>query len=584
MRRFLTLAIVAALAASTLLGAGGGPASAGGSFTFYGSGYGHGIGMSQWGAYGLARMGWPHSKIIRHFYQGVTVERPGDLPERVRIGLTSARTIVHLKAQVGPVKVWTDAPGGTLVGTIPAGHTWRVLVKDRAYAVKDHNDALVGGHRWGSPSSHLFVTYKNGARVFIPEADSIWFEGFPYARGSLEFNLYSCGDATGCAERLIARLDLEEYLFGLGEVPASWPMEALRAQAVAARAYAVHAIRKYGVRSDCNCHLTDGPSDQTYIGYKRELDTGGDRWVGAVRDTAGKVPTYDGQVIQAFYAASDGGHSENVEDVWHGGNDAYAIPWLTGVCDPGESTSANPHTNWSVTFDAAGVTSRLAPYTGSIGTVTSFRNIKRGVSGRIVTVDVMGTSGSAVVTGTEIRAALGLRDDRVWVNTNRNVLGSIRERYDSLMCAPGLPTSPTRYVPGGQEQLFAQGGLYRNGSKDLTVWIRGVIDDEYREVGTGGGVLGVPLAPVKTLGRALDCTDCRRADFERGRIYWKKGVGAHALWGRVLDAYLAEGGAIGSLGFPATRVRDMAAGGKKARFEQGRIACPKGEGCSVSLF
>ena len=52
-------------------------------------------------------------------------------------------------------------------------------------------------------------------------------------------------------------------------------------------------------------------------------------------------------MIQAFYAASDGGHTDSVEDVWHGGNPAYKIPWLTGVCDPGESTGANPWTDWT---------------------------------------------------------------------------------------------------------------------------------------------------------------------------------------------------------------------------------------------
>lgn len=575
----ISLTLVASL---LLLGPGGGPASAASSFTFYGSGYGHGLGMSQWGAYGLAQMGWPHAKIIRHFFKGVAVERPGDLPERIRIGLASARKTVHLTAQGGSVRLWTDKPGGNPVGTIGAGQTWKVIAKGNSYAVKDQSGALVGGHRWGSPSKHLFVSYKAGARVFIPEADSIWGQGFPYARGTLEFNLYSCG-GSGCYERLIARLTLEDYLLGLGEMPSSWPMDALRAQVVAARAYAVYAMRRYGLDPACNCHLEDGAGDQVYVGYKKELETDGNRWVSAVHDTAGQVPTHNGQVIQAFFAASDGGHSENVEDVWWGGNDAYAIPYLRGVCDPGESTSANPHTNWSVTFSAAAVTSKLSYKTGSIGTVTGFKNIQRGVSGRIVTVTVQGATGSATIKGTDLRSALGLKDDRVWINNNRNVLGPIREKYDSLMCAPGLPTTPTRTVPGGQEQLFAKGGLYRNGSKNLTVWIKGFIDAEYRKVGTASGVLGVPVAQVKDMGRAATCADCQRADFEKGRIYWKSGVGAHALWGRVLKTYLAQGGAAGPLGFPTSRVRFSDSGTAKARFEHGRIACPSGEGCSVTV-
>ena len=90
----------------------------------------------------------------------------------------------------------------------------------------------------------------------------------------------------------------------------------------------------------------------------------GERWVAAVTDTAGEVVTYGGSVIQAFYAASDGGYSEDVEDVWHGGNPAFAIPYLRGVCDPGEDTTANPWTDWTRTFSASNlVPARRTPAT-----------------------------------------------------------------------------------------------------------------------------------------------------------------------------------------------------------------------------
>ena len=82
-------------------------------------------------------------------------------------------------------------------------------------------------------------------------------------------------------------------------------------------------------------------------------------------------------MIQAFYSASDGGYTEDVEDVWHGGNPAYAIPYLRGVCDPG-STSANPWTDWTRTFTASSLSSRLAPYTGGVGTVERFTDVRRG--------------------------------------------------------------------------------------------------------------------------------------------------------------------------------------------------------------
>ena len=593
MRRRLCMFIATALIGTFALSIGQVPAGASGSITFYGSGDGHGLGMSQWGAYGLANMGWGHGKILTHFYRGTRVDAATPLPPNIRIGLTTQRTLVHLTAQVHRVRLWIGAPlSGTFVGSIRPGDTWIVRSVRKAYAVRDATGVLVGGHTWGSPSKDLFVTYADtGSRVFIPEADSIWYDGFAYARGSIEFNLTSCGGTNGCSERLIARLGLERYLYGLGEVPASWPMQAMEAQAVAARSYAVYAIQHYGIRADCNCDLTDGSGDQTYIGYDRESGTDGARWVAAVAASRGQVVTYRGAVIQAFYAASDGGHSDSVQDMWHGGDPAYAIPWLTGVCDPGEWTNANPWKAWTVSIDRATLTAGLRPYTGPIGTVTTFSHIARAAGGRIMTAVAIGTTGSQTVTGTELRAALGLPDDRMWINSDRIVTGQIRTAYDRLMCAPGLPSSPQTAVPGGAEQHFRMGGLYRNGHLNMTVWLRGVLDDEYRAVGSGGGVLGVPVSHVLVLGSAsggasmlstgsMSCT-CKRIDFAGGRLYWKQGIGAHALWGPVFTTYLGVGGAGGSLGFPITRVLPRTDGGERAVFEHGSVECPAGGPCVV---
>jgi SpoIID/LytB domain protein len=593
MRRRLCMFLAAALIGTLTLSVGQVPAGATGSITFYGSGDGHGLGMSQWGAYGLANMGWKHRKILTHFYRGTRVDAATPLPPTIRVGLTTQRTVVHLTAQVHRVRLWIGAPfSGKLLGSIRPGDTWVVRSKQKTYVVRNATGALVGGHTWGSPSKDLFLTYADtGARVFIPEADSIWFDGFAYARGTIEFNLTSCGGTDGCSERLIARLGLERYLDGLGEVPASWPMQAMEAQAVAARSYAVYAIRHYGIRRDCNCDLTDGSGDQTYIGYDRESGTAGDRWVAAVAASRGQIVTYHGAVIQAFYAASDGGHSDSVQDVWHGGNPAYAIPWLTGVCDPGEWTGANPWKAWTVSVDTATLTARLGPYTGPIGTVGTFSHIARADGGRIITAVAVGTAGSQTVTGAELRAALGLPDDRVWINSDRIVKGGIRAAYDGLMCAPGLPTSPQTGVPGGAEQHFRTGGLYRNGRLNMTVWLRGAVDDEYRAVGSGAGVLGVPVSHVLVLGTTSNGTSplssgsmscaCKRIDLAGGRVYWKRGIGAHALWGSVLTTYLGAGGAAGSLGFPTTRVLLRVGGGERAVFEHGRVVCPAGGPCAV---
>ena len=244
--------------------------------------------------------------------------------------------------------------------------------------------------------------------------------------------------------RMILVIAPESYLLGLGEVPSSWPMAALRAQAVAARSYALYKVESGQHRAGCNCGLYDSSLDQVYIGWAKEGGSQGDRWVRAVEQTGGQIVAFSGDVIPAFYTSSDGGHTENNENVWGG----TPLPYLRGVCDPGDYTSANPSAVWKVSYSAGSVTNRLAGYTGNIGTVSGFTDFDRGVSGRIITVRVEGNNGSDVISGAQFRAGLGLKDDRVWVNRNRNVTGRIRATYDAASCAPGLPTSPEVDVSG----------------------------------------------------------------------------------------------------------------------------------------
>src|SRR5688572_4061194 len=80
------------------------------TFRFHGSGYGHGIGMSQWGANGLAQEGWSHRRILEHFYSRTRVVTSSTLPKKLRVGLTAGRPKIHIGARSGPVKLWLDGP------------------------------------------------------------------------------------------------------------------------------------------------------------------------------------------------------------------------------------------------------------------------------------------------------------------------------------------------------------------------------------------------------------------------------------------------------------------------------------------
>ena len=573
MRRIRSLALVVAVSAALFPAVS---ARAGDPTTFYGSGWGHGLGLSQWGAYGLATQGWSSTQIVTHFYSGTRVSKIADPPGDIRIALAAAQDVLHLTAQGGPVRLSVKkAVGGTLVGKIPDGETWVVRSADGAYEVHDASGDVVGGRTWGSASSDLFAMYADhGARVTVPEG------GATYNRGILEFNLTTC--ANGCSLRLILQVPFEEYLLGIGEVPSSWPAEALRAQAIAARSFALYKVENYGLQASCNCDLTDGSTDQVYIGYDKEGGVDGKRWVKAVRSTAGAVVTYKGAVALAVFTASDGGHTEDLNVQW--GTPLSSYPYLAGVCDPGDYTAANPWTDWSRRFASGALTSALAPFTGDIGAVSGFGKIDRGVSGRIEDAVIHGASGDATVTGSELRSALALPDDRVWIDVDKNVVGAIRSKYDALMCEPGLPTSTSKTLPGGARQRFQSGAIYHDGSLGVTVWLKGPLYAEYLASGGATGPLGMPIADPLNLGklRGVDCPDgCSRATFEHGRIYWSGGLGAFALWGNVLAFYLDHDGAAGSLGFPTSRVRPGQHGATSATFEHGSIRCSKSGACKV---
>jgi SpoIID/LytB domain protein len=504
MRR--TLAVAAVVALALQLSAPAASAQRSDDFTFFGSGFGHGLGMSQWGAYGLSRQGWGPSRILRHFYSGTRVAVEDSPPARLRIGLVQGRDSVTLEAQSGDVEIRLGNPQtGDVVARIPSGQTWRVRVADTRYRIVDQGGDTVD--RVGGPNAPIFAVYESqGARVRVPEALHA------YNRGWIEFGLYSCSGS--CAMRLVLVISSHEYLYGLAEVPSSWPVAALKAQAMAARTYAFTKAAISQHRSGCDCALYASSFDQVYAGWDKEGGLDGDRWVRAVDETRDRVVVDAGDTIQAFYMSSSGGFTEDNENVWGG----TPIEYLRGVCDPGDYTTANPSAIWEVTYSASRVTKQLSL---GIGTVVAFGTPERGVSGRIISVTVRGENGSEPVSGATLRSALGLRDDRVWIDADRHITGAIRGKYDALSCSPGLPMS--------------------------------------RQVRVSGGL---------------------RQKFEDATIYFSDGTGAHELHGAVLDHYLQKGGPSGNLGFPTSDVRRLDDGKLRAGFEHGVITCD-GTRCRV---
>ena len=199
-------------------------------------------------------------------------------------------------------------------------------------------------------------------------------------------------DPAGGVRAVVKHLTMNQYLYGIAEVPASWHAHALRAQVVAARTFA-QKRRDARAGSGLDHDLLSTVQDQVYAGSSKQDD----RWVNAVITTNARFLTYKGALIDAVYSSSNGGHSETSEYVWGG-----RVDYLVARPDPYDAVTANPNRSWVRTYTAA----QLGAWFG-VGTATSVKvsgNV--GTSGRVdrATVTVTGDKGRVSMTGNQFRA------------------------------------------------------------------------------------------------------------------------------------------------------------------------------------
>jgi stage II sporulation protein D len=359
MRRLLLTIFLAALLAA--------PADAAVRHVIRGAGFGHGIGMSQYGAYGFALKGRDYQDILSHYYSGT---RPSTAPSRpVRVLLQPDDPYIRVRGATG-VGGRSLRAGTTYVARESRG---RLLVTTSS----GRRVARVGnGARFEGPGA---------LRLLGPALNSVTSGLY---RGAIEVR------TEGSGVTAINVLDIDSYVRGVvaGEMPSSWPLEALKAQAVTARTYAL-ATRKTSGLFD---QYPDTRS-QVYRGVTGESV----RSDAAVRQTAGRIITYGGEPAVTYYFSTSGGHTENVEFSFVG---SLSKPWLVGVPDPYDSRS--PYHRWTVNTSAGSLDRAL----GAPGAFKRVKVLRRGVSPRVVRARVVGSSGSTVLTGPTIRSRLGLRD------------------------------------------------------------------------------------------------------------------------------------------------------------------------------
>lgn len=384
------------------------PASAQESFTFSGGGWGHGVGMSQWGARGFAANGWNHQQILTHYYQGTQVG-PRAVSDDLKV-LIGERT-----------GTFTLVAGGTTtvagIGTVGSGSTISFT--------RSGNDMVVGGSLSATVSGPLLVQFAGAGDLRVTPSGN-----------SYRYGILAIGpDAAGGLRAVLGGLTMQQYLYGLGEMPSSWPLEALKSQATAGRTF---AQRRRDERGSADFDLYASVLHQAYTGTRYDVAS----WRAAVDQTDGQVITHGGALINAVYSASSGGHTENSEYVW-----VTPEPYLRGVSDPYDATGGNPNGSWTRSYSGA----QLGAWFG-VGTVTGVQILGNlGGSGRVdrATVRLIGTGGTRDVTGATFRSTIN-------TNSPGHALMSTKFSLSGAGSPPAAP-DPVRLPSGDFHTAYADG-------------------------------------------------------------------------------------------------------------------------------
>jgi SpoIID/LytB domain protein len=390
------------------------PASAAGptmlsdAVTFYGRGYGHGVGMSQYGARGRAMAGQDSATILGHYYQGVVLA-PIDVATRIRVLVLPRWTATEARPLVlyGRAGSWsidgidTPFPADARLRLYPmvdatglANGSWRVIV--------DAPDATV---LFDGPAPVDFTVRATAADGRV----QVWSKptSYDWYRGSIRILIQSPSRVS-----VVNDVSLEEYLAGVVpvEMPSTWPAAALQAQAIAARSYAARRLRPGVSWFD----VPDDSTSQIYRGVKAEKAT----TTAAIAATASTVIMTGSTIANALFHSTGGGATESNENVYtstSGKRIAKPVSYLRGASDRAADNTAfdakAPYATWSTrTYTRQQLSAIFAadPRT-NVGELFGLDLQNRGVSGRLVSVTLIGSAGSRTVSGEIFRAIFNAR-------------------------------------------------------------------------------------------------------------------------------------------------------------------------------
>jgi stage II sporulation protein D len=425
-RSLIALAALTALVA-TSASAQPTPATGEAVFVVSGGGWGHGVGMPQYGAAGQATEGKTYQQILSYYYTGT------------ELGTASSRWLRVLLAEGRrTVKLGSDG-AFTVQGATGPKH--KVAGGELELAATLRFKGPKGPVR---PKAPLVLRPAKGALLT--------FDGIAY-RGRVEVH------RKGTRLSVINVVPLDAYLQGVvpSEMPFGWPTEALKAQAVAARTYALTRVEK-----GKPYHLVSDVRDQVYRGIAGETP----RTNEAVRATAGKVVTHGGSLATTYYYSSSGGKTANAADVF-----GFSVPYLVSRPDPWDK--ASPHHKWSVDLDAATLGAKLKAGGQAVDAVAAPTP-----SGRVRALTVQTATGQKQIEGTDARLALGLR------STYMTVVVLRLDKPPKTAVTAGTPVELTG-VARGMTTVLAS-------SLDGVTWSR------HGPVRATNGAFSVEVSPKKT--------------------------------------------------------------------------------------
>ncbi len=491
------LSVLGLLAGLVVLPVSASPASAattdqsywvpvGRTLTVRGHGFGHGHGMSQYGAQGAAKQGLGYRQIVSFYYPGTSWST---VSGELRVLITSDTTSDVVVARVAGLTVQDLGNGRTYPLPSPTGVTrWRITVGANHASVVDY---LTGGwHRWKTLAGDGQFAGPGPLTLYTPSGTRTY-------RGALR----AASPSSGSASRdTVNVLSMDEYLRGVvpEEMPASWMPDAVEAQAVAARTYATWSRSQYPHRYYQIC---DTSSCQVYGGVGAE-DA---RSNAAVTATARQILTYGGNPAFTQFSASSGGWTS-----------AGSVPYLAAKADPYDAYSGNPVHDWSLSLAASQV-EKAYPAIGTLRRIHVTRRDGHGQwDGRVWTLVLDGTRSSVTVSGDSFRAAFGLRTS--WFAFDPTPIISRWSSVGGAASPLGDVTSREYVVPGGSVQRFDGGRVWWTraiGARELY----GAIYAAYRTRGGATSDLGFPTSGITAV------TGGQRATFEHGTLSWSRATG-----------------------------------------------------------